>query len=75
MFVYLVLFMRHYTLKRNVVKAEDLEKTGVSVAQGNASGEEQHFEERTNVPSNDNGDADEKRTLEGHEVDIKLLES
>ena len=78
MFVYLVLFMRHYTLKRTVVKAEDVEYAGVSLEQ--RIGEE-HSEERTNEPSNDDdiktvdAASDEKRTLEGHEVDIKRLES
>jgi hypothetical protein len=82
MFVYLVLFMRHYTLKRTVVKAEDVEKTGVAGEPDQGNGEE-HSEERTNEPSNDNGedddiktvDVDEKRTLGGHDVDIKRLES
>ena len=77
MFVYLVLFMRHYTLTTTVVKAEDVEKTGVPVEPDQGNGE------RTNEPSNDNGDdddiktadVDEKRTLEGHEDDIKRLES
>ena len=78
--LYLVLFMRHYTLKTTVVKAEDVEKAGVPVLErDHGNGEE----ERTNEPSNDNGDdddiktvdADEKRTLEGHDVDIKRLES
>lgn len=75
---YLVLFLRHYTLKLIVIKAEDVEKAGVPVEPGQGNGEEQ-----TNEPSNDNGDdddiktvdVDEKRTLEGHEVDIKKLES
>ena len=82
MFVYLVLFMRHYTLKRIVIKAEDVEKAGVSGEPDQGNGEE-HSEERTNEPSNDNGDeddiktvdVDEKRTLEGHDVDTKQLES
>ena len=77
MFVYLVLFMRHYTLKRTVIKAEDVEKADVS---GEA---DQGNEERTNEPSKDNGDddeiktadVDEKRTLEGHDVDVKQLEN
>ena len=77
MFVYLVLFMRHYTLTTTVVKAEDVEKAGVPVEPDQGNGE------RTNEPSNDNGedddiktaDVDEKRTLEGHEDDIKRLES
>ena len=83
MIVYLVLFKRNYTLKRIVVKAEDVEITGVGGEpdQGNGEG---NSEERTNgEPSNDNGDdddiktvdVDEKLTLEGHEVDIKRLES
>ena len=71
---YLVLFLRHYTLKSIVVKAEDVEKAGVSVERDQGNGE--HFEERTNEPSNDNGDdddiktvdVDEKRTLESHDV-------
>lgn len=82
MFVYLVLFMRHYTLKSIVIKAEDVEKAGVSGESYQGNGEE-HSEEQANEPSNDNGDeydiktvdVDEKRTLEGHDVDIKRLES
>ena len=82
MFFYLVLFMRHYTLTTTVVKAEDVEKAGVPVEPDQRNGEERS-EERTNEPSNDNGDdddiktvdVDEKRTLEGHEDDIKRLES
>ena len=75
MFIYLALFMRHYTLKRTVVKAEDVEKAGVHVEPDKGNREE-HSEERTNEPSNANGDDDdmktvdvgEKRTLEGHEA-------
>lgn len=75
MFVYLVLFMRHYTLTTTVVKAEDVEKAGVPVEPGQGNGEE-HSEERTNEASNNNGDdddiktvdVDEKRTLESHDV-------
>ena len=52
MFVYLVLFMRHYTLKRTVVKAEDVEKSR-EPDQGNG---EEHSEERANEPSKNNGD-------------------
>lgn len=79
MFAYLVLFMRHYTLKRIVVKAEDVEKAGVPGEPDQGNGEE-HSEERASEPSNDNDDiktvdVDEKRTLEGHDVDIKQLES
>jgi hypothetical protein len=75
MFVYLVLFMRHYTLKRIVIKAEDVEKAGVPGEPVQGNGEEQASE-----PSNDNDDiktvdVDDKRTLEGHDVDIKKLDS
>ena len=78
MFAYLVLFMRHYTLKRIVVKAEDVEKAGVPGEPDQGNGELE--EERASEPSNDNDDiktvdVDEKRTLEGHDVDIKQLES
>jgi hypothetical protein len=55
MFVYLVLFMRHYTLKRIVVKAEDIEKAGVPGEPVQGNGEE-HSEERASEPSNDNDD-------------------
>jgi hypothetical protein len=78
MFVYLVLFMRHYTLVRTVVKAEDVEKAGVPREPVRGNGED-HSEERASEPSNDNDDTktinDERRTLEGHDVDIKQLES
>jgi EmrB/QacA subfamily drug resistance transporter len=65
----MVLFLRHYTLKETIIKAEDVENAGVSGEpdQGNV---QEHSEERTNEPSNDNDDiktiaTDEKRTLEG----------
>ena len=49
MFVYLALFLRHYTLKRTVVKAEDVEKAGLPV-------QLDLVEEGTNEPSNNKGD-------------------
>jgi len=73
----MVMFMRHYTLKRNVIRAEDVEKAGVprEPNQGN-----EHSEDRASEPSNDNGDdddiktvdVDENRTLEN---DMKQIES
>ena len=82
MFVCLVIFLRHYTLKRTVILAEDVEKAGVP-AEPDQGNEKEHPEERASEPSNDNGedddiktvDVDEKRTLEGHDFDIKQLES
>ena len=83
MFVCLVLFLRHYTLKRTVIRAEDVEKAGVP-AEPDQAIEKEHSEERASEPSNDNGeddddiktvDVDEKRTLEGHDVDMKQLEN
>jgi hypothetical protein len=79
MFVSLALFLQHYTLKSTVVKAEDVENAGV-LELDQINGEEDS-EERTNKPSNDNGDdddikivgVDKKRTLEGHEVVIMRL--
>ena len=81
MFVYLVVFLRHYTLKRTVILAADVEKAGVPGEPDQGKGVE-HSEERASEPSNDNGDdddvktvdVDEKRTLEGHDG-IKQLES
>jgi hypothetical protein len=75
MYAYLALFMRHYTLKRTVVKAEDVENAGVLVELDQRNGE--HSDERTNKLSNDNGDDDDIKTvgLEGHEVVIMRLES
>ena len=66
--------MRHYTLVRTVVKAEDVEKASVSSPEkpDQGDGKEHHSEERASEPSNDNDmktvDVDEKRTLasEGH---------
>ena len=55
MFVYLALFLRHYTLKRTVVKAEDVEKAGLPVKLDQGNGDEL-FEEGTNEPSNNKGD-------------------
>jgi len=75
----MALFLQHYTLKSTVVKAEDVENAGV-LELDQINGEEDS-EERTNKPSNDNGDdddikivgVDKKRTLEGHEVVIMRL--
>ena len=74
-FVYLVLFLRHYTLVRIVVKAEDVEKAGVPGGPDQENGEE-HSEKRASEPSNDNDDTKTVDfALEGHGVDIKQLES
>jgi hypothetical protein len=62
MFVYLVLYMRHYTLKRIVVLAEDVEKAGVPGEPDQGNGE--HSEERASEPSNDNGDDDIKTMID-----------
>jgi len=61
----MVLFMRHYTLKRTVIKAEDVEKAAVS-GEPDQGNRQEHSEERTNEPSSDNDDiktvdADDKR--------------
>ena len=57
-FFQLVLFLRHYSLKRVVIRAEDVEKGEPSV-QG-LNGEK---EERANEPANDNGDDDTETAI------------
>ena len=64
--------MRHYTLVRTVVKAEDVEKASVPGKPDQGDGKE-HFEERASEPSNDDDDmktvdVDEKQTPEVHDV-------
>jgi len=58
----MVLYMRHYTLKRIVVLAEDVEKAGVPGEPDQGNGE--HSEERASEPSNDNGDDDIKTMID-----------
>lgn len=60
--------MRHYTLKRIVVRAEDAEKgTSGKPEQGNGEG---HSEERASEPMNDHGDEGMKTTV----TDVEVLE-
>lgn len=81
---HLVLFLRHYTLKRTVMLAEDVEKAVVLEESDQGSGKEySSSEDLASEPSNDNGndddvkvvDVDEKRSLEGRDAGIKQLES
>jgi hypothetical protein len=79
MYRYLVLFLRHYSLKQTIVRAEDVEKAtaGISGEPEQGTGEE-HPEERVSEPTNDNGDddiktttvvdTDEKASFEGHDI-------
>ena len=72
-FVYLVLFLRHYSLKRRtiIVAARDLEKANFprELDQGM---EEKYSEKQASETSNDNGDDDDKKIVE---VDEKQLDS
>ena len=81
MFPYLVMFLRHYSLKRVVVRAEDVEKATTGIPGEHEQGNrEEHPEERASEPTNDNGDddaktttavdVDEQRSLEGHDVTV-----
>jgi len=71
----MVLFLRQYSLRRTIVRAEDVEKANAGIPAEPENREELSEEQAT---KNDNGDddiktttvvdTDEKRSLEGHDV-------
>jgi MFS family permease len=74
----MVLFLREYSLKRTIVRAEDVEKAAAAIPA--EPEQEENPEERESEPTNDNGDddlktttvvdTDEKQYLEGHDVTV-----
>ncbi|KAF8798178.1 MFS general substrate transporter [Phlegmacium glaucopus] len=71
----MVLFMRHYTLQRTIVRAGDVEKdaAGVPGEPEQVNGEE-HPEEKASEPTDDTkiDDVDEKRSVEGDDVTVTI---
>jgi hypothetical protein len=81
MFPSLVLFLRHYSLKRTVVRAEDVENATAGISTGEPKQIEEYREERVSEPANDSRDdimtttaidVDEERSLGSHYDEISL---
>ena len=58
-FLCLVLFLRHYTFKRTVLRAEDVEKGEPEEGNG-----DKHLEERTSEPTDNNEDDDARTAVD-----------
>ena len=69
MFPCLVLFLRHYTLQRSVVLAEDVENAAAGIP---GATEQEKANDSTNANAEDGVKVDEKQVPEGDDVTLTI---